>query len=204
MKKNKVLSFYLFSTLYRTPEFIFLTGIMICGILAGSFTGLHITDSSGQYIAKLSEYVYAAAGKEASLMQILWNAGGDFLYIGFLLIFSCFWRNAYLTGLQIAGKGFMLSFTICALVGYQGGRSILFSVFYAALPGVFLLPAILHLGAIGLIASAKGKGGRMRQLSCYRKEILISLLFICLANGIKGMCIYGTALLHGNQFSFFK
>ena len=195
MKKNKVLSFYLFSALYRTPEFVFLTGVMICGILAGSFTGLHITDSSGQYIAKLSEYVYATANREASLTQILWNAGGDFLYIGILMLFSCCWRNAYLTGLQIAGKGFMLSFAICALISYPGGRSILFSVFYAALPGVFLLPAILHLGAIGLIASAKGKVGRMRQLSGYKKEILISLLFVLLANALKGMCIYGTVLL---------
>ena len=192
MKKNRILSFHFFENIYRTPEFVFLTGVMICGILAGSFTGLHITDASGQYIAKLTDYVLKTEGPDASWIKILWNLGGDFLYVGVLLLFSCVWRNAYLAGLQIAGKGFMLSFTICAFLScYPDGQSVLFSFFYTALPSVFLLPAILHLGTIGLLASAKGQGNRKRQILNYRKEILLSLAFILLSNGIRSLCIYG-------------
>jgi hypothetical protein len=190
MKKNKFLSFYAWRNIYKTPEFVFLTGVMICGILAGSFTGLHITDASGQYIVKLSDYVLKTENSDPLWMQILWNLGRDFLYVAVLLLFSGVWRNAYLTGLQIAGKGFMLSFTICAFLSCRP-KSILFSFFYTALPSVFLLPAILHLGAIGLLASAGVQGNRKRQILNYRKEILASLVFVLIANGIRSICIYG-------------
>ena len=190
MKKNKVLSFYPFSSLYKTPQFIFLIGVIICGILAGSFTGLHITDSSRQYIQKLSEYVFLEASKKVSLQKIIWNIGCDFIYITVLFLFSAIWRNAYLTGLLVAAKGFILSFTICAWIGYAGNHNFIFSLFYAGLPAVFILPAILHLAAIGLIAANYGKGSRLNQITSYKKEILFSFFLIILGNFIKICSLY--------------
>lgn len=190
MKKNKVLSLYQFGSLYKTPEFIFLTGVIICGILAGSFTAMHITDSSGQYIDKLSDYILATAGREASIHQILWNLFCDFAYLGVLLLCAAVISNAYLTGILTAGKGFMLAFSICALLVRKGSEGLVFSLFYAALPGILILPAILHLAAIGLITAGKGRGNRVRKMSSYKREILISVFLVLVANIVRGCCIY--------------
>ena len=51
MKRQRVLSFFSLRQLWETPHFVFLTVMLLCGALAGSFTGLR----SGQYEGALLE-----------------------------------------------------------------------------------------------------------------------------------------------------
>ena len=67
MKRQRVLSFFSLRQLWETPHFVFLTVMLLCGALAGSFTGLR----SGQYEGALLEQL--AGQMTAQLQDTSWG-----------------------------------------------------------------------------------------------------------------------------------
>ena len=138
MKKQHILGF--FDSLVRTPAFLFLCAMFLCGALAGGLTGLHA--SEGDSAVELTTMLAALPGQavKSVLCAVLWVA---------LPLVCVLLRPAafFLSGLA-AARGFVLALTVAVGVGRE--ESLLLSLCAAGIPAVLSVSA--H---------------RMRSVSCW-------------------------------------
>lgn len=131
MKKQHILGF--FDSLVRTPVFLFLCAMFLCGALAGGLTGLHASegDHAVELTALLSEL--PAQALKSMFCGILWV----------VLPLVCAMlrpQPLFLSGL-VAARGFVLALTIAVGIGQE--QSMLLSLCAAGLPAVFSVSALL-------------------------------------------------------------
>ena len=124
MKKQHILGF--FDSLVRTPAFLFLCAMFLCGALAGGLTGLHA--SEGDSAVELTAMLAALPGQavKSVLCAVLWVA---------LPLVCVLLRPAafFLSGLA-AARGFVLALTVAVGVGRE--ESLLLSLCAAGIPAV--------------------------------------------------------------------
>ena len=131
MKKQHILGF--FDSLVRTPAFLFLCAMFLCGALAGGLTGLHA--SEGDSAVELTAMLAALPGQavKSVLCAVLWVA---------LPLVCVLLRPAafFLSGLA-AARGFVLALTVAVGVGRE--ESLLLSLCAAGIPAVLSVSALL-------------------------------------------------------------
>lgn len=164
MKKQHILGF--FDALARTPVFLFLCAMFLCGALAGGLTGLHASegDCAVALTALLSELPTQAL--KSMLCSVMW----------LVLPLVCMrLRPAmlFLSGLA-AARGFVLALTVAIGIGQQ--ESLLLSLCAAGLPAIFQVAALL--AACTMVWQSGEVVGRYSLRSCRAPYISCVLLTV--------------------------
>lgn len=130
MKKQRIFGF--FDEILKTPVFLFLCAIFLCGAFAGGLTGLAASEGDGAiYLANVISDLPAHAGRSI-LCAILW--------IVLPLICAMIRPATLFLSALTAARGFIIALTIAVSIG-QG--NFLLSLFVTGIPGVFSISALL-------------------------------------------------------------
>ncbi len=131
MKKRHIPGF--FDNLARTPAFLFLCAVFLCGALAGGLTGLHAeTGDRALGLASLLSALPENAPK-ALLCSVIW--------IAVPMACSLLRPAALFLSFACAARGFVLALTIAISLASGGG--FLLSICTAGFPALLSVPALL-------------------------------------------------------------
>lgn len=165
--KRGMLSFSDARRLRQSPVFSFLIAVLLCGVLAGSFTGMHIPQSEGNYVNELAALVSSnAAGQMPTLRTVAACVGGTFGWaLAAVLLGKLAGRLLWLSFLM-AARGFLLAFAAAAALVESGVWGIYLSLVSIGVSAVLWLPAMLLLCTAvldverrGYVAGLKRYGG---------------------------------------------
>lgn len=179
--KRGMLSFSDVRRLRQSPVFAFLVAALLCGVLAGSFTGMHIPQSAGSYAGDLAALVAEnVTGELPSLRTVMACVGGTFGWaVGAVLLGALPGRMMWV-GLLAALRGFLLAFSAAAALVESGWRGIYISVVSIGISAVFWIPALLLVCAAVLeAAQGRGKRGYFTALGRFGGVLGISAALLC-------------------------
>jgi len=173
MRKRHIPGF--FDSLVRTPVFLFLCAMFLCGALAGGLTGLH----AGEGDNALSLTGMLAALPENAAKTVLCAL----LWVALPLMFSLLRpASLFLSGL-CAARGFVLALTIAVSLGSIDGFFL--SLCTAGLPGLLSVPALLASCAIAWPGIGDGgilsKNSRGPYVFCFLLAAASALMRVGLA-----------------------
>lgn len=152
MNKQHILGF--FDSLVRTPAFLFLCAMFLCGALAGGLTGLHASagDSAVELTAMLS--VLPEQTLKSVLCAVLWLV---------LPLVCALLRMASLClSAVVAARGFVLALTVA--VGIGQGEDVLLLLCAAGLPAILSVSALL--AACAMVWQSGETAGRYSLHAC--------------------------------------
>jgi len=176
MKKRHIPGF--FDTLVRTPAFLFLCAMFLCGAAAGGLTGLHADE--GDRALSLTGMIEALPGNLGGsvISALIWTA---------LPVLCGLMRPAamFLSGL-CAARGFVLALTIAVSLSSHDGFMV--SLCTAGIPALLSVPALLAACAIVWPRSGEAGGILSRDM---RLPYVICLLLAALSALLRA----GTAAL---------
>ncbi len=144
--KRGMLSFSDARRLRQSPVFAFLTAVLLCGVLAGSFTGIHIPQSEGNYINELAALVSSnAAGQMPTLRTVAACFAGIFGWACAAVLLGKIAGRLLWISVLVAARGFLLAFAAAAALAESGVWGIYLSLVSIGISAVFWLPAMLLL-----------------------------------------------------------
>ena len=164
--KRGMLSFSDVRRLRQSPLFSFLTAVLLCGILAGSFTGMHIPQSEGNYVNELAALVSSnAAGQMPTVRTVAACAAGTFGWAAAALLLGKLPGRLLWISLLIAARGFLLAFAAAAALVESGVWGIYLSLVSIGVSAVLWLPATLLLCTAALDVDRRSYAAGWRQYS---------------------------------------
>ena len=167
MRKRHILGF--FDELSRTPAFLFLCAMFLCGAAAGALTGLRAAAQGGaQTLASMLAALPAHLLRSA-LSAMLWLALP--LVCGLLRPASLF-----LAALA-AARGFVLALTAAVALGDTDG--LLLSLCATGLPALLSVPALL--ASCAMVWQAGETSGRYSLRTCRAPYVVCLALAVCSA-----------------------
>ena len=177
MRKRHVLGF--FDEIMRTPAFLFLCAMFLCGAVAGGLTGLIAGEEDGAVqLAGLLSALPAQALKSV-LCALLW--------VILPLLCALLRPEALFLAALCAARGFVLALTVAVGVAQKSG--ILLSVLTTGLPAVLSAPALLAAAAMVWCASEQRAAGRRTALlSDCRAPYLICLALAAASALLRVLC----------------
>ena len=144
--KRGMLSFSDARRLRQSPLFSFLTAVLLCGILAGSFTGMHIPQSEGNYVNELAALVSSnAAGQMPTIRTVAACLAGTFGWAAAAILLGKLPGRLLWISFLTAIRGFLLAFAAAAALVESGVWGIYLSLVSIGISAVLWLPAILLL-----------------------------------------------------------
>lgn len=162
MNKQHILGF--FDDLVRTPAFLFLCAMFVCGAVAGGLTGLRAAE--GDSAVELTAYLaqLPAQTLKSLLCALLWVMVAPLCAL---------LRPAplFLSAL-VAARGFVLALTMAVGLGQQEGA--LLSLGAAALPAMLAVPALL--AACAMVWQSGEAAGRYSLRVCRAPFVACLLL----------------------------
>ncbi len=145
MKKRHILGY--FDNLVRTPAFLFLCAVFLCGAIAGGLTGLHASEGDralclNNILALLPENVLKSV-----LCSLVWA----------VLPLACAMLPvpALMLSLLCAAKGFVIALTVSISLGNENG--FLLSLCAGGLPALISVPALIASAAIAWPVASENK-----------------------------------------------
>ena len=174
--KQHILGF--FDSLVRTPAFLFLCAMFLCGALAGGLTGLHA--SEGDSAVELTAMLSALPGQAVSsvLCAVLW--------LVLPLVCALLRPAALCLSALAAARGFVLALTVAVSIGQ--GEGVLLSLSAAGLPAVLSVSALL--AACAMVWQSGEAAGRFALRACrvpYALCVLAAALSALLRVGIAAL-----------------
>ncbi len=184
MKRQRVLSFFSLRQLWETPHFVFLTVMLLCGALAGSFTGLRsgqyegalLEQLAGQMVAQIQDTSWKLAVR-ALLGAFVWQAAA-------ILMGRIRGSSLFLSGL-CAARGFLAAFSAAAFLAAFSWHGLALSLLTGGISAVLTIPCLLLTSTACFLASQEtGRHGNYwYALLRYRGAILGCIAF-SVAGGI--------------------
>ena len=178
MNKQHILGF--FDDLVRTPVFLFLCAMFLCGAVAGGLTGLRAGE--GDSAVELTAFLAQLPGQalKSTLCALLWVM---------LAPLCALLRPAALClSALAAARGFVLALTVAVSIGQ--GEDVLLSLLAAGLPAVFSVSALL--AACAMVWQSGETAGRYSLRACrvqYALCVLIAMLSALLRAGIAAAAL---------------
>lgn len=152
--KRGMLSFSDVRRLRQSPICAFLTAVFLCGVLAGSFTGMHIPQSEGNYVNDLAALVAKnAAGQLPALRTVAACLAGTFGWALLALVLGAVVGRMLWIAALMAARGFLLAFAASAALIESGWWGIYISLVSIGVSAVLWLPAMLLLCTVVLSVS---------------------------------------------------
>ena len=178
--KQGILSFSDVRRVRGSPDFVFCAAMLLCGILAGLFTGMHIPQNEQAYMNTLAELLNRDMG-EMTVQQAVLCGGGIAAWGIAVLVVGCGRGRALWIAIIVAARGFLLAFAASAAVIQYGTTGIWLSLVTTGVPALAALPALLLLGAVSMEAGRRsGSNGYWAALG-YRKEVLAACVLLLAA-----------------------
>ena len=148
--KRSALGFFDARRVFHSPMFVFAVAILLCGMVAGSFTGMHIPQTDKAYMNRLSELL-TRDYTMYSIRQSVATAGCIAAWpVGVLIVSSGRGRELW-TALILAARGFLFSFSVTAAVVEYGWRGVCLSAAATGIPAIASLPALALISAAALL-----------------------------------------------------
>ena len=191
--KQHILGF--FDSLVRTPAFLFLCAMFLCGALAGGLTGLHA--SEGDSAVELTAMLSALPERGVDLVvcpgcalpeQVLKSVLCAALWLVLPLVCALLRPVALCLSALAAARGFVLALTVAVSIGQ--GEDVLLSLLAAGLPAVFSVSALL--AACAMVWQSGEAAGRYSLRACrvqYALCVLIAMLSALLRAGIAAAAL---------------
>lgn len=158
MNKQHILGF--FDILVRTPAFLFLCAMFLCGALAGGLTGLHAGE--GDSAIGLTTLLAALPG------QVLKSVLCAVLWLVLPLVCALLRPVPLCLSALTAARGFVLALTVA--VGIGQGEGVLLSLCSAGLPAVLSVSALL--AACAMVWQSREAAGRYALRACRTPYLL--------------------------------
>lgn len=197
--KRKI-NFFSIGMIWGTPVFLFLIALFLCGVIAGGFTGL-MSGTEGS-VTRLAEYLAADAGGQTSFaIQAVGAVASALLWIGLCLLAGAMTPASLFLAAVVAARGFVLSFTIAAVVGTLGMHGVVVSLVTTGLPALVTVPCLLITAAAALLAALEmphGKrGGYLYTLGRYRGALALCTCMSAVAAVLRAASALFLLLLLG-------
>ncbi|MDO4174590.1 MAG: hypothetical protein Q4D42_07480 [Eubacteriales bacterium] len=178
MKRN-IFSFSVVRRLRQSPVFAFLVAVLLCGVLAGSFTGMHIPQTEGSYVNDLARLVSSnAAGKMPTLRTVAACLAGVYGWMLAALVLGAVPGRLIWVAVLMAVRGFLLAFAAAAALVESGLWGIYISVVSIGISAVFWLPAMLLLCTAILDAGLTPESGYVAALQRNRNAVILCVLLL--------------------------
>lgn len=184
MKRQRVLSFFSLRQLWETPHFVFLTVMLLCGALAGSFTGLRSGQYEGALLEQLAEQMIVQIqdtswklAVQALLGTVAWQAA--------VILLGRFRGSSLLVSGVCAARGFLAAFSAAAFLAAFSWHGIVLSLLTGGLSAVITIPCLLLTSTACFLAGQERKRPKdyWYMLLRYRSAILCCIL-LSIAGGI--------------------
>lgn len=164
--KRGTLSFSDARRLRQSPIFAFLIAALLCGILAGSFTGMHIPQSDGKYVNDLAVLLSSnAIGQMPTLRTVATCFAAAFGWAAAAVLCGAAVGRLLWIALLVAVRGFLLAFSAAAALGESGIWGIYISLTSIGVSAIFWIPAMLLLCTAVLDTGRRGYFTGLRRYS---------------------------------------
>ena len=178
--KREILSLSAVRKMCRQPEFSFLAAVLLCGILAGSVTGMRIPHTDGSYAVHLAELLSQnTAGQLPSVRTTIVCILGVLSWAAAVLFLAWLPGRYLWTAFLMAIRGFLLAFAAAAALNASGLWGIYMSFISVGIPAVFWIPAMLLIGTAALQRTA---GSSYRKSLRRHSDALLCSLLLLLCN----------------------
>lgn len=176
MKRQRVLSFFSLRQLWETPHFVFLTVMLLCGALTGSFTGLR----SGQYeealLEQLADHMIAQIQDTSWSIAVHTLLGVFFWQAAAILLGRIRGGSFWLSGL-CAARGFLAAFSAAAFLAAFSWRGLGMSLLTGGVSAILTIPCLLlTCTACFQAAQDRKRGTYWYMLLRYRGAIVCCML----------------------------
>lgn len=179
--KRSALSFFDARRVFHSSMFMFAVAILLCGMVAGSFTGMHIPQNDKAYMNRLSELL-TRDYTMYSIRQSVATAGCIAAWPVGVLIVSCGQGRELWTALILAARGFLFSFSVTAAVVEYGWRGVCLSAIATGIPATASLPALALISAAALLAGQRaGRRSYGTELRQYGGALTLGVLLLLAA-----------------------
>ena len=142
--KQHILGFSVVRRLRQSPVFAFLLAVLLCGMLAGCVTGMHIPQGNETYVSELAQLLASnAVGKMPSVRTVAACLAGAYGWMLAAVILAAIPGRLLWIALLMAVRGFLLAFAAAAVLTQSGLLGVYICLVCIGISAVLWLPAML-------------------------------------------------------------
>ena len=142
--KQHILGFSVVRRLRQSPVFAFLLAVLLCGMLAGCVTGMHIPQGNETYVSELAQLLASnAVGKMPSVRTVAACLAGAYGWMLEAVILAAIPGRLLWIALLMAVRGFLLAFAAAAVLTQSGLLGVYICLVSIEISAVLWLPAML-------------------------------------------------------------
>ena len=142
--KQHILGFSVVRRLRQSPVFAFLLAVLLCGMLAGCVTGMHIPQGNETYVSELAQLLASnAVGKMPSVRTVAACLAGAYGWMLAAVILAAIPGRLLWIALLMAVRGFLLAFAAAAVLTQYGLLGVYICLVSIGISAVLWLPAML-------------------------------------------------------------
>ena len=142
--KQHILGFSVVRRLRQSPVFAFLLAVLLCGMLAGCVTGMHIPQGNETYVSELAQLLASnAVGKMPSVRTVAACLAGAYGWMLAAVILAAIPGRLLWIALLMAVRGFLLAFAAAAVLTQSGLLGVYICLVSIGISAVLWLPALL-------------------------------------------------------------
>lgn len=142
--KQHILGFSVVRRLRQSPVFAFLLAVLLCGMLAGCVTGMHIPQGNETYVSELAQLLASnAVGKMPSVRTVAACLAGAYGWMLAAVILAAIPGQLLWIALLMAVRGFLLAFAAAAVLTQSGLLGVYICLVSIGISAVLWLPAML-------------------------------------------------------------
>ena len=142
--KQHILGFSVVRRLRQSPVFAFLLAVLLCGMLAGCVTGMHIPQGNETYVSELAQLLASnAVGKMPSVRTVAACLAGAYGWMLAAVILAAIPGRLLWIALLMAVRGFLLAFAASAVLTQSGLLGVYICLVSIGISAALWLPAML-------------------------------------------------------------
>ena len=142
--KQHILGFSVVRRLRQSPVFAFLLAVLLCGMLAGCVTGMHIPQGNETYVSELAQLLASnAVGKMPSVRTVAACLAGAYGWMLAAVILAAIPGRLLWIALLMAVRGFLLAFAAAAVLTQSGLLGVYICLVSIGISAALWLPAML-------------------------------------------------------------
>lgn len=177
--KQGVLSFFGVRRVADSPAFAYCAAFLLCGLLAGSFTGMHIPQREDAYMNMLADLL-AGDPQPLSVGTVLSCTGFTMVWSAAALAFGALRGRELWIALIVAVRGFLMAFSVAASVIRFGAIGCLLSALTTGAAALLSVPALLIVSASAIMAG-RHRGWYLSTLKRCSGALCFAALLLMLA-----------------------
>lgn len=178
--KQHILGFSVVRRLRQSPVFAFLLAVLLCGMLAGCVTGMHIPRGNETYVSELAQLLASnAVGKMPSVRTVAACLAGAYGWMLAAVILAAIPGRLLWIALLMAVRGFLLAFAAAAVLTQSGLLGVYICLVSIGISAVLWLPAMLLTSTAVLdVGMNQQRNGYLFSLKCNGSVLVISVILL--------------------------